>query len=142
MKNRALAAALALLVGGCDLTGGREEYPLTSVNRTPLPAPVPSPYLMQGSFVATSGKLTLHPAGELELTLTVACPQDLPPGSECSVEGSGRISYTGTYSRAEEWAVVGERRYPATFDGNAVEVTFQLPTYLGFFPVYRARFQR
>lgn len=135
---RPLAAlcALALFAAGCESPSGSGDatYTLVSINGQPLPAS------RSFTFVeTTSGSLELDGDGTAELTFTMRCSDDVPPGATCEIYNDGTERYTGAYSRSEGWLRIGDTEFQATFASEGVVLrllctpgTFGCPAVLTF----------
>ncbi|HEY8469463.1 MAG TPA: hypothetical protein VIL18_07465 [Longimicrobiales bacterium] len=141
----ALALAAVVAAAACDdpPSGPDEEvYTLATVNGQPLPGPYPDPLYPIDIWEVVEGTLTLRSDGTLTWEFVARCKTDLPPGTECQMDGDGRFAVEGRYSRAEGQVELGERNYMASFETDRVTITLGGPPSLGFAATFVLEFQR
>jgi hypothetical protein len=125
-----LVTAAVLALSGCDgslLGMGGESFTLRTINGGSLPYPFP---MLETTREITAGSVVLSRNGRVTESMTVRCKSTLPPGTTCNNSGDGRNVREGRYSKTEGWVELGEDsdgspfRYPATFAGRTVQITF------------------
>lgn len=88
------------------------------------------------------GTPTLRSDGTLRWEFVARCRTNLPPGTECHMEGDGRTVVEGTYSRAEGRVEIASRSYPASFETDRVTITLGGALSLGFVATFVLEFRR
>src|SRR5690606_24232443 len=84
--------------------------------RAAVAGPYPDPIAPIDAFEVVEGTPTLRSDGTLRWEFVARCRTNLPPGTECHMEGDGRTVVEGTYSRAEGRVEIASRSYPASFE--------------------------
>ncbi|HEX7089269.1 MAG TPA: hypothetical protein VF192_03995 [Longimicrobiales bacterium] len=141
----ALALAIAVAAAACDDSPSEpdeEVYTLATVNGQPLPGPYPDPFSADNAFEVVEGTLTLRSDGTMTQELVARCRTDLPPGTECRVDGDGRTAVEGRYSRADGQVELGDRSFAASFGTDRVTITLGGPPSLGFVATFVLEYRR